>query len=154
ISYRYEIGESNVELWYLTPRRNRSPLDTYVQITKRYAGSVYSPRIIDDSMIVALIDYQTPYPWDKRYLYRIRTAVFNLLSGRIALLGDADRLEERDTVQAAYLSPQADAIAYWICPYEGTPRLSIQYITLAPLRTEGVSLPEALEQSRLQYLQE
>jgi hypothetical protein len=154
ITYRYEVGESDVELWYLTPRRDRFPLETYVQMTRRYSGSVYSPRIIDDACILALIDYQTPYPWDERYHYRTRTAVCNLLSGRVALLLDAGRLEEPDTVEAAYLSPQADAIAHWVCPLNGTPRLSIQYIALAPLRAGSLSLPDVLEQSRMQRIQE
>jgi len=33
---------------------------------------------------------------------------------------------------------------YWVYPYDGEPRLSIQYIDAAPLQVKGLSLPNQL----------
>ena len=148
MDHHYEIGESQVEIWYIIPRGTASPLETSLRITRRYAGGVYAPKIQDDTCILALVDYQTSYPWGESYHYRTRIAVCNLLSGRMALLPDAGRLQERETFIWAGFSPRGDAIAYWISGDEVVPRLSVQYIALAPLRAEGVSLSETLEQNR------
>lgn len=153
IDYQHETGESQVEIWYVIPRGRASPLEASVRITRRYTGGVFAPKIRDDACILALVDYQTPYPWGELYQYGTRMAVCNLLSDRMVLLSDAGRLQERETFVWAGFSPRGDAIAYWISGDGIVPRLSIQYIALAPLRAEGVSLSETLERNRGAHLQ-
>ncbi len=64
------------------------------------------------------------------------------------MLNDLDRLRDGDNQFAAHLSPRGDAVGYWVYPYDGEPRLSIQYIDAAPLRVKGLSLPDQLARHR------
>jgi len=93
-----------------------------------------------------LVSYKTPYRW--KMSYKQRFGLVNVVSGRAVMLNDLDRLRDGDNQFAAHLSPRGDAVGYWVYPYDGEPRLSIQYIDAAPLRVKGLSLPDQLARHR------
>ena len=55
IDYHHQRRESQVTLWYLQPREQRYPPDTYVQRTKYFLGAVQQPTIIDETCILSMI---------------------------------------------------------------------------------------------------
>jgi hypothetical protein len=154
IDHNHHAGESQVELYYLEPRGNRYPPDTYIQLLKMLPGQVHQPLIVDAECILSLVDFPTPYRWGM--FYKQRTAVCNLISGRMVMLSDAGRLRDGDELSMPRLSPNGSYVAYWVLPYEkgAHPRLSVQEIDATPLRgVKERSLVRALERHRRRRLQ-
>jgi hypothetical protein len=146
VHYDSGTGESKVEMYYLVPPEKRYPPDSYLHLTKRFAGRVHQFTIVDNACVLGLVSYETPYRWKMSYKQRFGLA--NVVSGRAVILNDLDRLRDGDNQFAAHLSPRGDVVAYWVYPYDGEPRLSLQYIDAAPLRVEGLSLPDQLARLR------
>jgi hypothetical protein len=80
--------------------------------------------------------------------HKQRVGLINLVTGRLVMLIDDSRIRSGDNQRGARISPHGNAVAYWVYPLDGQPRLSIQYIDLAPLLVEGVTLVDELEQER------
>jgi len=99
---------------------------------------VHLPTIVDEESILALVEYETPYR--SHNSYKTRIGLCNVVSGSVVMLTDGRRLHERDHQIAAGISPKGDAIAYRVCSGEGLPRLTIQPITVMPMRVKGVSV--------------
>ena len=155
IDYLRHVGESSlVELYYLEPRGKRYPPDTYVAVTRLVPGRVGSVRILDESCILALLTHWTPYRWGM--FHKQRTTLVNLVSGRMVLLGDADRLRDGDDLSMGAISPQGSFVAYWAWPYEkdSFPRLTVQAIDTLPLRVKGSNLVAELKRQNQRRLQE
>ncbi len=146
VYYDSGAGESKVEMYYLVPPEKRYPPDSYLYLIKRFAGRVHQLTIVDDACVLGLVSYKTPYRW--KMSYKQRFGLVNVVSGRVVMLNDLDRLRDGDNQFAAHLSPRGDAVAYWAYPYNGEPRLSIQYIDSAPLQVKGLSLPNQLARHR------
>ncbi len=148
IQYAYRFRESQVELSYLVlpTGTHQYSFDTSVQVVRRLPGAVFHPIILDDATILALVEYDTASPWGMAYKTRI--GVCNLVSGRVVMLSDHGRLREGDHQLSAQIAPKGDAVAYWVCPSEGPPRLTIQALQVRPLRVEQASLSIELEKSR------
>ena len=148
IEHTYRFRESQVELSYLVPptETHRYSIDTSVQVVRRVPGAVLQPTILDEATILALVEYDTSYRW---YMaYKTRIGVCNLVSGKVVMLSDQGRLHGGDNQIAATVSPRGDAVAYWVCPYEGIPRLTIQTLQTDVLRGQQSSLKRELEKSR------
>lgn len=144
LKYDDRFGESRIEMWYLGMGKDRPrPEDTSRQVVRRLPGAVHIPTIVDETSILALVAYDTPYRYHRSYKTRI--GLCNVVSGRVVMLSDGGRLHERDHQISAGISPKGDAIAYWGCPLEGPPRLTIQSITDMPLRVKGISVEAGLE---------
>ena len=143
IDHDRHAGDSLVSLYYQVPKGRGYPPDSYVQWDKRCPGEIYQPVILDDACILAWTAFNTPYRWGM--FHKQRVGLLNLVTGRLAMLTDGDRLRSGDNQQGASLSPCGNAVAYWVYPVEGVPRLSIQYIDTAPLLVEGVTLVAELE---------
>lgn len=148
IKHAYHFRESQVELAYLVPptETHRYSIDTSVQVIKRVPGAVLKPILLDEATILALVEYDTAYHW--HMAYKTRIGVCNLVSGKVVLLSDDGRLHGGDNQISARISPKGDAVAYWICPYEGIPRLTIQTLQADALRDQQRSLKRELEKSR------
>ncbi len=146
IDYDRHAGDSLVSLYYQVPKGKGYPPDSYVKWDKRFPGSVHQPVIIDDACILAWTAFDTPYRWGM--FHKQRVGLLNLVSGRLAMLTDAGRLRSGDNQQCASLSTRGNAVAYWVYPYEGVPRLSIQYFDTALLQVEGVTLEDELMRER------
>ncbi len=142
LDYDHHRGESRIEMWYLGMGNNRPRPDSSVQITKHLAGAVHIPIILGEESILALVEYDTPYRHHQAYKTRI--GLCNVVSGRIVMLTDGGRLQEKDHQMSAGIAPKGDAIAYWVCPLEGLPRLTIQSITDVPLRVKGIDVQSRL----------
>lgn len=150
-----DVGESSlVELYYLEPRGKRYPPDTYVDVTRLLPGMVGGVRILDESCILALLTHWTPYRWGM--FHKQRTTLVNLVSGRMVLLTDADRLRDGDDLSTGTISPRGSFVAYWTWPYEknASPRLTVQAIATEPLRIKGHSLVAELKKQNQRRLKE
>lgn len=147
LKYDYHVGESHVEVYYLVPRRGgMHPKDSYVQIVRRFPGAVHRPIIIDDTCILSLVSYDTR---ERRgWGYKNRVGLLNLISGRVVMLTDGERLRDGDDQMGESLSPKGDAVAYWTQSHEGILRLSVQFIDPAALRMKGGSLSDELKLRR------
>jgi len=147
LEHEYHVGESHVEVYYLVPRRGEMhPWDSYVQVVRRFPGAVHCPVIIDDTRILSLVSYDTPYR--RGWGYKNRVGLLNLVSGRVVMLTDGGRLGGGDDQMGASLSPKGDAVSYWTQSHEGVLRLTVQFIDHAALRLKGVSLSDELKLSR------
>lgn len=147
IDYLPQVGKcSLVQMYYLEPRGKRYPPDTYVEITRLFPGMIRDTQILDEGCILALLEFPTPYRWGM-FLKR-RTALVNLISGRMVLLSDAERLRDADDLSMGTISPQGRFVAYWAWPYEedAPPRLTIQAIDSTHLRVKGSDLVSELKQ--------
>jgi len=153
LEHQYHVGESQVEVYYLVPRRGEMhPWDSYVQLVRRFPGAVHRPVIIDDTRVLSLVSYDTPYRRGRGY--KSRMGLLNLVSGRVAMLMDGGRLKGGDDQVEASLSPRGDAVAYWTQSHEGVLRLTVQFIDHAELRLKGVSLANELKLRRKIRMQE
>jgi transcriptional regulator with XRE-family HTH domain len=146
IHYDRPAGDSLVPLYYQVPKGKSHPLDSYMKWDKRFPGSVFQPVIMDEACILAWTEINTPNPWGR--FHKQRVGLLNLVSGRLAMLTDGGRLHSGDNQQGASLSPCGNAVAYWVYPYDGVPRLSIQHFDPAPLKAEGATLVAELERKR------
>jgi transcriptional regulator with XRE-family HTH domain len=135
-SVHYDSGtcESSVEMYYLVPPEKRYPFDSYLHLTKRFAGRVHQFTNVDNACVLGLVSYETPYRW--KMSYKQRFGLVNVVSGRAVILNDLDRLRDGDNQFAAHLSPRGDVVAYWVYPYDSEPRLSIQYIDATPCESK------------------
>jgi len=153
LEYDYHVGESQIEVDYLVPRRGEMhPWDSYVEVVRRFPGAVHRPVIIDDTRILSLVSYDTLFR--RGWGYKTRVGLLNLVSGRVVMLTDGGRLKGGDDQMEASLSPGGDAVAYWTQSHEGVLRLSVQLIDHAPLRLKGVSLSGELKLRRRLRLRE
>lgn len=143
IDHDQHAGDSLVSLYYQLPAGKGYPPDTYLQWDKRFPGAVYQPVIIDEGCILAWTEIDTPYRWG--IFHKQRVGLLNLVSGRLAMLTDSDRLKRGDNQQEASISPRGNAVAYWVLPYEGMHRICIQLIDDAALRVHRISLSQELE---------
>jgi transcriptional regulator with XRE-family HTH domain len=148
IEYDVQRHETQVELAYVVPRSERHPygIDTSVQLNKRFPGAVWQPLILDASLILAVVEYDTAVRWGMAYKQRL--GLCNLISGQVVLLSDGGQLRDGDNQLSARISPKGDTVAYWVCPDAGAVRLMIQSIKSNVLQVKGLSLVTALEQSR------
>lgn len=138
LDYDHQLGESRVELWYLGWGKKSTRPDTSYHFMRRYSGVVHVPTIIDDACVLAPVEYHTAYPVGRSF--KSRLGLCNIVSGRVVMLEDNGRLSDEDDQAMARISPHGDAIAYWVFPREGLPRLTIQYISDAALRVKGLTL--------------
>lgn len=155
VEYLHQVGESSlVELYYLEPREKRYPPDTYMSITRLFPGMIGDTRILDESCVLALLTFATPYRWGM--FQKRKAALINLISGRMVHLNDADRLRDGDDLSMGTISPQGRFVAYWAWPYEknGVPRLTVQTIDNTPLRVKKSSLAAELKQQQRQRIEE
>jgi transcriptional regulator with XRE-family HTH domain len=139
-------GNSLVSLYYQVPKEREYSSDPYIEWAKMCPGEVFQPIILDDACILAWTAFNTPYR--REMFHKQRVGLLNLVSGRLAMLTDGNRLRRGDDQQSASLSPHGNAIAYWVYPVEGAPRPSIQYFDTAPLQAKGVTLVAALDRER------
>jgi len=146
IDHDRHAGDSLVSLYYQIPRERGYPPDSSVKWDKRFPGMVIQPVIIDDGCILAWTEIDTPFRWGK--VHKQRVGLLNLVSGRVAMLTDGNRLHSGDNQQGASFSPLGNAVAYWVNPYEGVPRLAIQYFDIAPLKVKGITLVDELARVR------
>lgn len=155
IDYLHQVGEcSLVEIYYLEPRGKRYPPDTYVSMTRLFPGMIGDTQILDERCILALLEFSTPYRWGR--FKKRRTALVNLISGRMVLLSDADRLRDGDDLSMGTFSPQGGFVAYGAWPYEkdAAPRLTIQAVDSTPLRVKGSDLVAELKQQQRRRIEE
>lgn len=148
INHAYQFHETQVELAYLVlpTETQRYSIDTSVQLVKRVPGAVLRPIILDEETILALVEYDTDYRW--HMAYKTRIGIWNVISGKVVMLSDQGRLHGGDNQISATISSKGDAVAYWICPYEGTPRLTVQRLQVSALQGQQCSLKKELEKSR------
>lgn len=148
INHTHHLEESEVKLYYLEPRKNKFPPDTYIELVRMFSGSVYHPLIVDTRCILALIDFPTPYRWGM--FHKQRTAVCNLITGRLVMLSDAGRLRDGDDLSMPRLSPSGSSVGYWVLPYEkeAPSRLVVQSIDTTLLCIKGKTLEKELDQQR------
>jgi transcriptional regulator with XRE-family HTH domain len=146
VNHAHDAGDSLVSLYYQVPKEKGYPPDSYVRWDKRCLGRVYQPIILDDSCILAWTTFNTPYRWGMDH--KQRAGLLNLVSGKLAMLTDGGRLRPGDNQQGMSLSPCGTSVAYWVYPFEGMPRLSIQHFNIAPLLSKGVTLLAELERRR------
>jgi transcriptional regulator with XRE-family HTH domain len=153
LEHDYHVGESHIEVYYLVPRKGEMhPWDSYVQIVRRFPGAVHRPVIIDDARMLSLVSYDTPYR--RGWGYKSRVGLLNLVSGRVVMLMDGERLKGGDDQMEASLSPRGDAVAYWTQSHEGVLRLTVQFVDHAEFRLKGVSLSDELKLRRKIRMQE
>lgn len=70
VHYDSGIAESKVEMYYLVPPEKRYPFDSYLHLTKRFAGKVHQFTIVDNACVLGLVSFETLYRWKMSYKQR------------------------------------------------------------------------------------
>ena len=129
IDYRSQPAQTYIELEYVVAHLT---VDQYVSVQLQKDGYLGQPLILNDTCILAVATYDTPYPWFQGY--RRLAGVCNLVSGRLVMLRDGGRLRPGDAQTGVRLTPRGDAVVYWVGnPDKKDWRLVLQRIDPQPL---------------------